>query len=269
VRSYVLIRGGGDLASGAALRLHRAGLRTLMLERPQPLAVRRTVSFAQAVYDGVTRIEEVTGRLVRATDGVRACWDSGEIPLLVDPDMRVGEALPPLALVDARMRKKPPETSLDIAGIVVGLGPGFTAGENCHVAIETNRGHFLGRVVREGSPAEDTGVPGQVGAYREERVLHAPREGRVETFVEIGSVVAAGTPILSVGGVVVKAPFGGLLRGLIHDGLLVRKGTKVGDVDPRPESFRCRFVSDKALAIGGGVLEALLHAPAIRQGLWD
>jgi xanthine dehydrogenase accessory factor len=264
-----LIWGGGDLATGVALRLHRVGLSMLIVERAQPLAVRRTVSFAQAVYDGVMQIEDVVGRLVADIQGAEACCMQHDIPVLIDPDLTVAAATKPFVLVDARMRKKAVDISLDIADLVIGLGPGFKVGINCHAAVETNRGHFLGRVYWEGGPQADTGVPGQVQAYRAARVLHAPAAGVVKNRVPIGSLVEGGQTILSVGGQTVQAPFDGLLRGLIHNGVRVAAGVKVGDVDPRPETFRCQFVSEKSLAIGGGVLEAILTQPALRQLLWQ
>ena len=265
---YVLIWGGGDLASGVAIRLHRVGIRVLLVEKPQPLAVRRSVSFAQAVYDGRIQIEDVQGRLVDNQEGVKTCWENGCVPIIVDPELNILESLPALVLIDARMRKRFYPVSLDLAECVVGLGPGFTAGLNCHVAIETNRGHFLGRVYWEGNPEADTGIPGQVGAYAAERVLHAPSDGVVETYVSIGDAVEQGELILSINGEWVRAPFTGVVRGLIHEGLRVDKGTKVGDIDPRPETFRCWFVSEKSLAVGGGVLEAILTRKAIRNGIW-
>lgn len=266
---FVLMWGGGDLASGVALRLHRAKIRVIVVEIGQPLAVRRSVSFAQAVYDGETNIEGVTGQLIDDPQEMTAAWEKGRVPVIVDPNLNLLEKFKPTVLVDARMRKKLASLSLDLADMVIGLGPGFTAGKNCHAAIETNRGHFLGRVIWEGSPDADTGVPGQVQAYSKERVLHAPTGGVVETQVEIGDKVDRGDPILSIGGQVIRSPFPGVVRGLIHHGLQVRKGMKVGDVDPRPEDFRCWFVSEKALAIGGGVLEAIVTPEHIRSQLWE
>lgn len=266
---YVLIWGGGDLASGVALRLHHAGIKVLVVERAQPLAVRRSVSFCQAVYDGEIQIEDVTGRLIEDASEMALCWTAGEVPVLLDPELALLAAYPPLVLVDARMRKQPVRLSPDLAEMVIGLGPGFTVGENCHAAVETNRGHFLGRVYWKGSPEPDTGIPGKVQAYAAERVLHAPADGTVRTLVAIGDLVEAGQPLLSVAGEVVGAPFAGVVRGLIHDGVTVRKGLKVGDVDPRPEDFRCWFVSEKSLAIGGGVLEAMLTRESLRRRLWE
>lgn len=266
---FVLVWGGGDLASGVALRLHRSGIHVVVVERSQPLAVRRSVAFAQAVYDGETTIEEVTGRLIQSGDQMAACWQNGEIPVIVDPDLNLLNEYYPVAVVDARMRKKATEMDLSMADIVIGLGPGFTVGKNCHAAVETNRGHFLGRVYWEGSPEADTGIPGKVQVYAAERVLHAPATGIVETLVPIGHTVKKGDPLLLVNGEAEVAPFDGVVRGMIHSGLQVREGMKVGDVDPRPEIFRCRYSSEKSLSIGGGVLEALLTLPKIRKQLWE
>lgn len=265
---YILIRGGGDLASGIALRLHRVGMRVLVVEMPQPLAVRRSVAFAQAVYDGCTDVEDVTAVLIKSPLESEQVWSLGAIPVLVDPDLDIQKEYPSLVLVDARMRKKYIPHDLHLAQLIIGLGPGFVAGDNCHAAVETNRGHFLGRVYWEGEPEDDTGIPGKVGSYMRERVLNAPAHGCVDTLVEIGDLVQTGEPILSVAGQVVKAPFDGVVRGLIHNGVGVRVGMKVGDIDPRPEPFRCWTVSEKSLAIGGGVLEAILTREKIRYQFW-
>jgi len=265
---YVLMRGGGDLASGAAIRLHHAGIRCLVTEITQPLVVRRSVAFAEAVYAGEVQIEDVTGKLITDPGEAVSVWNAGEIPVIVDPDLHLLKDHPPLVLVDARMRKKYTPVDLETFPLVVGLGPGFTAGENCHAAVETNRGHFLGRVFWDRRTQEDTGVPGVVQSYGKERVLYAPAEGEVDPLVAIGDSVKQGDAILSVNGEFIRAPFPGVVRGLIHAGLHVQKGMKVGDVDPRPETFRCWFVSEKSLAIGGGVLEAVLAVKGIRSNLW-
>lgn len=266
---YVLIWGGGDLATGVALRLHHVGIRVLIVEKDQPLAVRRSVAFAEAVYAGNVQIEDVSGELILSPEGSLASWQNGRIPVIIDPELSLCEDFPPLALVDARMRKRREELVMTSIPLLIGLGPGFTVGDNCDAAVETNRGHFLGRVYWSGSPEVDTGVPGKVAAYASERVLHAPTEGVVEAFVEIGDLVQSGQPILSVAGENVVSPFAGVVRGLIHSGVKVRKNMKVGDIDPRPEVFRCWTVSEKALAIGGGVLEALLTRPEVRGQLWQ
>jgi len=267
--SFVLIWGGGDLASGVALRLYRSGIRVLVVETKQPLAVRRSVSFAQVVYDGETQIEGVKGKLIGEPSEMPTYWGKGIIPVIVDPDLNLLEDYRPVVLIDARMRKRYQSLSLGLADLIVGLGPGFVVGENCHAAVETNRGHFLGRVYWEGSPEADTGIPGKVESYTKERVLHAPGAGEVVAHVNFGDPVKKGDVILSVDSVEVHAPFDGVVRGLIREGIKVRKGMKVGDVDPRPETFRCWTVSEKSLAIGGGVLEAILTKEAIRSKIWS
>ena len=269
MKPYALIWGGGDLASGVALRLFRVGIRVLVVETNQPLAVRRSVSFAQAVYEGAALIEGVIGKLIEHPEEMIDCWGNNTMPVIVDPELNLLEEFPPFVLVDARMRKKFVDLPLDFAEMVIGLGPGFVVGENCHAAVETNRGHFLGRVFWEGSSQADTGVPGKVASYTRERVLHAPKDGVVVAHVQIGDRVLTGDPILTIGGETVLAPFDGLVRGLIHPGIEVRKGMKVGDVDPRPEIFRCWTVSEKSLAIGGGVMEAILTQEAIRTKIWE
>lgn len=266
---YVLIWGGGDLASGVVLRLHRVGIRVVVVENAQPMAVRLSVSFAQAVFDGETQVEDVTGRLIHSPDEMEALWNQGSVPVMVDPDLALMESHRPLVLVDARMRKKFTPIPLESVDLLIGLGPGFIAGENCHAAIETNRGHFLGRVYWAGSTEADTGVPGVVQSYGSERVLYSPATGVVSAKAAIGDIVEEGDAILSVDGRVVHSPFSGIIRGLIHDGMTVQEGTKVGDVDPRPEAFRCKTVSEKSLAIGGSVLEAVLTRKSIRAQLWE
>jgi len=267
MRSYVLTWGGGDLATGVAIRLHRVGIRVLVVEQLQPLAVRRSVSFAQAVFDEEITVEDVHAKLIGSPNCMKDCWDDNQVPVLVDPELELLSKHPPLVLVDARMRKTRSLFPLEEIELLIGMGPGFTAGENCHAAVETNRGHFLGRVYWQGSTQADTGIPEKVEQYQQERVLHTPVGGQVETFVAIGDHVAAGDRLLCIGDHEMVAPFKGVVRGLIYPGLRVEAGTKVGDIDPRQEGFRCRYVSDKSLAIGGGALEAVLTKPSIRRKL--
>lgn len=263
----VLLRGGGDLATGVAARLHRAGFSVLVTEIAEPLAVRRLVALAEAVYRGRVTIEDISGRLVESLEEADPVWRKGEIPVLVDPTADCRSRMNPLALVDARMRKQPPEIGREAAPLVVGLGPGFTAGKDCHAVVETNRGHHLGRVFWSGQAEADTGSPGAVKGFDADRVLRAPADGVLQSEVELGAVLEAGALIATVGGAPVTAPFRGALRGLIHDGLAVEQGMKIGDLDPRAESRYCYQISDKSLAIGGGVLEALLSRDLIRQQL--
>jgi xanthine dehydrogenase accessory factor len=267
----ILIRGGGDLATGAAVRLHRSGLRVVISELPQPLAVRRSVSFAEAVYQGEMTVEGVTARRVNdPTDTLRVLrvFSSGQVPVLVDPEGEAIKNLRPTVVVDARMMKQPHDTARHSAALVIGLGPGFTAGENCHAVIETNRGPRLGRVYWEGSAEEDTGVPEQVSGHSAGRVLRAPASGRVIPHVEICDQVEQGQLLAEVAGIPLTAPFAGLVRGLIHPDVEVTQGAKIGDLDPRGISDLCRMVSEKSLAIGGGVLEAILSRRELRSQLW-
>jgi len=265
----VWVRGGGDLATGVAYRLFRAGLNLLITEVPNPLAVRRLVSFSEAVYQGMVEIEGVQAVRVRDVNSVYKSWKARQIPVLIDPPGNIRLALQPQVLVDARMTKKPPDLGMDAAPLVIGLGPGFTAGENCHAVIETMRGHTLGRVLWEGSPRPDTGIPELVNGRGNERVLRAPIDGEINTIVTIGEHVKAGQMIAEVGGQPILAPFDGVLRGLLRAGNQVKKGLKVGDVDPRKDPEYCRMVSDKSLAIGGGVLEAILTKGELRAVLWS
>jgi len=263
--ALILIRGGGDLASGVALRLHRAGLKVLISELPNPLAVRRMVSFAEAVYEGAINVENVIGRLVK-WEQVQFSLEAGEIPIIVDPDatILIDSRFSIPVVIDGRMTKQTPlPLPMDVA-LHIGLGPGFLAGGNCHAVVETRRGHTLGRVYWNGSSQPDSGQP--EGDPR--RVLRAPANGIFEGLVEIGEHVEAGQIVADVAGNPIRAPFPGVVRGLIHSGLPVSTGLKVGDIDARNEREACFLVSDKALAIGGGVLEAILSREDLRTNLW-
>lgn len=267
----VIIRGGGDLASGVALRLYRAGLQVVITELEQPLAVRRLVCFSEAVYAGETNVEGVTARRVKdPTDSLRVIQvlAKGQIPVLIDPEGISIRYLHPSVLVDGRMLKQAVPLIPERIGLIIGLGPGFVAGENCHAVVETNRGHMLGRVFWNGSAEADTGLPEGVEMQSRGRVLRAPKSGRLSTYAEICELVEPGQLIAEVAGMEVKAPFKGVLRGLLRDGIEVSAGLKIGDVDPRAEPGYCSLVSDKALAIAGGVLEAILSRTELRPGLW-
>ena len=255
----VLIRGAGDLATGIALRLHRAPFAVVMTDLPRPTAIRRTVCFSEAIVKGSTVVEGVTARLAKTAAEAKEILRSGEIPVLPDPDCRLAKELCPDALVDAILAKRNLGTKITDASIVIGVGPGFTAGEDCHAAVETMRGHTLGRVLYEGSPLPNTNIPGLIGGYTGERVLRAPDDGIFHMLRDIGSVVEAGDVAGEVNGLPMQCTISGVLRGILADGTPVHKGMKSGDVDPRCKVEYCYSVSDKALAIGGGVLEALLY----------
>jgi len=266
-RPLIVIRGGGDLATGVAVRLHRSGFDVVVLEIQQPLAVRRGVAFAEAVYSGEIEVGGVRGVFLSDAAQISQARSEGVVPVMVDPHMNLIEDVDVLAMVDARMRKVPPEDSLASSPFTIGLGPGFTAGVSCQAVIETNRGHSMGRVIWQGSAEADTKIPEVVAGYDVARVLRSPVGGHLEDGLEIGTMVKAGEEIARVGDVPVEAPFDGVLRGLVHNGVHVDVTMKIGDLDPRSEPSYCFSISDKALAVGGGVLEALLSQPHFRAAL--
>jgi len=232
------------------------------------------------VYTSVFTVEGVTARLASGLDQALEIMVRGELPMLIDPQGALLPALRerhpgPVVLVDGRMTKQAPESDLHSADLVIGLGPGFVAGHNCHAAIETNRGHNLGRVIWQGAPQPDTGIPEGLPSGRGVtlspvgRVLRAPGDGILQAHAKIGEHLEPGQVVAEVAGIPVPAPFKGVLRGLMHPGLPVRQDLKIGDVDPRDDPRFCTTVSDKSLAIGGGVLEAILSRPELRRRLWD
>jgi xanthine dehydrogenase accessory factor len=249
-----LILGGGDLASGVALRLVRAGISVVITELPQPYSVRRTVCFAQAVYAGQIKIEGVEGRLFSSYRSIPHNISKAIIPILIDPDALCIELFQPDVIVDGRMTKKVNHEHSYPKVFTIGLGPGFIVGEN-----------FMGRVYYSGSAEEDTGIPDRVANFQRERVLRSPSAGIFYTKAEIGQHLKEAQEIARIGETIIKAPFTGMLRGLLHDGLPVTAGVKIGDIDPRTDPKLCELVSDKALSVGGGVLEAIFTQPVFRK----
>ena len=264
----IVIRGAGDIASGIALRLWRAGIRLVMTEIPEPSSIRRTVSFSEAIRLGETTVEDV--QACRAQDAKEALrlLEKGILPVLCDPEADCIRTLRPDAVVDAILAKVNTGTTLSDAPVVIGVGPGFTAGADCHGVVETMRGHTLGRVIRQGGAIPNTGVPGNIGGYTSERVMHSGCVGVFRTLRDIGDTVAAGETVATIGDETVKAAIPGILRGILPDGFFVpRAGFKCVDVDPRCQLSHCFSASDKALAVGGGVLEAVLSMTgALRSG---
>ena len=253
----VVIRGGGDLATGVAVRLFRAGFSLMILEVDHPTVIRLPVSFARAVYEGRAIVEGVEAVLIPSWEKAEDTIKQGKIPVLVDPECYCIEKISAAVLVDAILAKRNLGTRINQASLVIGLGPGFTAGEDVDVVIETMRGHNLGRVYYQGQAAPDTGVPGEVGGESKRRLLRAPADGKIIPLHKIGDLVRAGEAIAEVEGVPLKAEISGVLRGLIYHQSRVTKGMKVGDIDPRGTREYCFTVSDKARSIGGAVLEAI------------
>ncbi len=255
----VLIRGAGDLASGIAMRLHHARLQVVMTDLPKPTAIRRTVCFSQAILFGTATVEDVTAERADSPQEALAILQKGNIAVMPDPEAACIAELKPDAVVDAILAKRNLGTRITDAPCVIGVGPGFTAGVDCHACIETMRGHTLGRVITDGSPIPNTAVPGLIGGFAGERVLRAPADGIFRQTRQIGDMVEQGDAAGYVGDAPMLCQISGVLRGLLADGTPVHKGMKAGDVDPRGERSYCYQVSDKALAIGGGVLEAILR----------
>jgi len=260
----ILMRGAGDIATGIALRLHRAGMQVVMTDIAKPTAIRRTVCFSQAVVLGTTTVEDVTARLAEPSQ-IEEILARREIPVLIDPDCQCIHQLKPDALVDAILAKRNLGTHITDAPAVIAVGPGFTAGVDCHAVVETMRGHYLGRVIWDGPAAPNTNIPGLIGGYAGERVLRAPADGIFRQVLEIGAQVKSG----DVAGYVNETPMyctiDGILRGILPSGVEVYKGMKSGDVDPRCDPSHCYCASDKALAVGGGVLEAILQKTGVLQ----
>lgn len=248
------------MATGVAWRLHRSGFPVIVLELAEPLTVRRRVALSSAVHDGVVDIEGMIGRHASTIADAGAVTRQREVAVLVAPELLSAwpENARPSVVVDARLAKRNIDTTIDDASLVIGLGPGFTAGLDCHAVVETMRGPRLGRVLWTGSAAANTGTPGEVGGHGADRVLRAPCAGVVEWSVAIGAPVQCGDVLGRVGDAVIDAPFDGVARGLIRPGTSVTPGLKVGDVDPRGVDVAADEISDKALAVGGGVLEAVL-----------
>lgn len=255
----IIVRGGGDLATGTIYKLHECGYDVLILETDRPTAIRRKVSFCEAVYDGRCVVEGAVCRLVNTKQQCTQAWKNREIPLMVDPGGTSIKEMQPAAVVDAILAKKNLGTTKEMAPLTIALGPGFCAGLDVDYVIETKRGHRLGRVIAKGCAQPNTGVPGIIGGYGAQRVIHAPAAGSIHVQAQIGSIVKEGQVLAAIGEIPVCAPFDGVLRGMIRDGFAVEQGLKIADVDPRvTEQENCATISDKARCIAGGVLEVLV-----------
>ena len=266
----IIIRGGGDLATGVVQKFHRAGFNVLILETPAPTAIRRSVALSEAIYDEIKTVEDITCQKISTIEKATACWQTGTVPIMIDPVGKAIKDLKPAGVIDAILAKRNLGTNRDMAKVTIALGPGFNAGKDVHAVIETMRGHDLGRLILQGYAMPDTGTPGEIAGESIRRVIHAPEEGIIKHIKQIGSIVEQGEPIFSlstpntstdknsytpVGITTVNAPLRGLLRGLIHENINVKKGIKVADIDPRTD-IDLRTISDKARCIGGAALEA-------------
>ncbi len=258
VDATVVVRGGGDIASGTIQRLHRCGFRVLVLELAEPLVVRRKTAFAQAVTDGAVIVEDTRAVLIDTAEDAVGIWQRGDVPLLIDPGARSIDIIKPDVVVDATLAKRNIGTCRTMAPITIGLGPGLSAGIDVDVVVETLEGHSLGSLIFEGAARADTGVSVPIMGYAEERVLRAPCSGYIQTIAEIGDVVKKGDVIANVDAKPITAEIGGVVHGLIQEGMYVSHGLKVGDIDPRAVRSYCYTIFDKARAVAGGVLEAIL-----------
>lgn len=255
----ILIKGAGDIATGIAVRLKNAGMQVVMTEIAIPTTVRRSVAFSRAVYEGSAVVENITAKLVLDFAQIPAILQRDEIPVLIDPRCEVLKSIHFDAVVDSILAKKNLSTDPTQAPVVIGVGPGFSVPQDCHCVIETQRGHDLGRCIYQGCAAKNTGIPGEIGGYTVERLLRAPCDGIFHPILAIGDAVKSGQIVAMVDDQPVTAQIDGIVRGLLQDNVPVKAGMKSGDIDPRGCYEHCFTVSDKARAVGGGVLEAILH----------
>ncbi|MBI9098351.1 MAG: EF2563 family selenium-dependent molybdenum hydroxylase system protein [Spirochaetaceae bacterium] len=257
-KNLIIVRGAGDIATGTISRLHKAGYAVLALETDNPTVIRRTVAFAEAVHSGKAKVEGIEAELAGTPEEIQKTHQSGKIALAVDPEGKLIGQLKPSAVIDAILAKKNLGTTRNSAPLTIALGPGFEAGKDVHYVVETSRGHDLGKIISRGPAKANTGIPGNINGFTEERIIRSPSAGKVTVLKEIGSIVSKGEIIASVGKTEVSASIDGLIRGMIRPGTEVTENMKIGDIDPRGEKAQFMTISDKARAIGGSVLEILL-----------
>jgi len=254
----VAIRSGGEMGTAVAHKLHRCGFKVLILEVKKPSFIRSEVAFAKAVYQDNAEVEGVTAVRINDLNELEDVWKMGSIPIFIDPNCTALHYINASVVVDATLAKINIGTNREMATLTIALGPGYEAGVDVDVVIETNRGHNLGRLILEGYSEKNTGVPGDIMGFTEERVLRAPKRGIIKTLMEIGESVSKGQVVAFVDGVEIKARIDGILRGIINDDFFVEKGLKIGDIDPRGKREYCYTISDKGRTIAGAVLEAIL-----------
>lgn len=259
LKSLIIVRGAGDIATGTICRLRRSGFSVLALETEEPTVIRRTVSFADAVHNGSAEVEGISAVLADTPEKIKSVLHAGKVAVAVDPAGKLIKKLHPAALIDAILAKKNLGTEKNMAPLTIALGPGFEAGKDVDYVVETCRGHYLGKIISEGSSITNTGIPGSIEGYTEERIVRSPVKGKVEVLQDIGSLVSRGDIIAKVNGTEVKAAISGMIRGMIRNGTSVPEGFKMGDIDPRGERADYTTISDKARAIAGSVLEILMN----------
>lgn len=256
----VIVRGGGDLAAGTIQKLYRSGFKVLVLEVAKPTCIRRSVSFAEAIFEKEVEIEGIKAIKADSIVEIEQAWQNKKIPIVIDPTGKYIEKLKPQILIDAIIAKKNLGTNREMADTTIALGPGFEAGKDVDIVIETKRGHNLGRLIFEGKAVSNTGIPGSIEGYSSERVIHSEQAGTMKSIAKIGTIVEKDEVIAYIDNHEVKASMTGLLRGILRSGLKVPKGFKIADIDPRKsEQKNCYTISDKARNIAGGVLEAILY----------
>lgn len=253
----ILIKGAGDLATGIASRLYNSGYQIMMTDIAVPLTVRRTVALSRAVYEGKAEVETMTGILVKNMDEAEKVLSDRNIPVIVDEKAEIRKDYQPDVVVDAILAKKNLGTRITDAPLVIGVGPGFTAGEDCHAVIETKRGHYLGQAIWKGSAIPNTGIPGNIGGFTVERIIRATADGIFEPVAKIGDMVEKDQIVAYSGGQEIRAKMSGIVRGMLQENVPVTENMKCGDIDARCELEHCYTISDKARAVGGGVLEAV------------
>lgn len=258
VNDIVVFRGGGDVATGSIQKLHRTGFKVVVLEMEKPLCIRRYVSCAQAIVEGEIQVEDFKAIKVNSLEEIKKCWTNNEVPVLIDPKALIVDKIKPLAVVDATLAKKNIGTSKKMAPITIALGPGYVAGKDVDVVIETNRGHDLGRLIFKGSAQKNTSIPGNIMGYTSERILRSPDDGEIKVIKDIGSIVKKDQVVAYVSDKKVVSKLDGMVRGMIANKSYVKRGLKIGDVDPRVVIENTKTISDKARLIGGGTLEAIL-----------
>lgn len=261
----ILIKGAGDLATGVAHRLKKCGFNIVMTEISEPTMVRRTVAFSQAVYDKEVEVEGIKAVLAFEKQDIYSIIEDGNIAILVDEEAKIVKEIRPEIIIDAIIAKKNLGTHIDDAEIVIALGPGFTAGVDCHSVVETKRGHYLGKTIYSGRAIPNTGVPGAIGGYTKERIIRATDDGKISPVASIGDYVEKGDIVAYVNETPIFAEINGIVRGMLQKDVKVFKGMKSGDIDPRCEKDHCFTISDKARSIGGGVLEAILYLKSVQK----